>query len=849
VPNATVQAYGVDYSELSASGIRSKADKARQQLNNLADRIPAGFETGFNVRDRFENADARYTLVTTSTVSGDVLLDSADLQETRIKLPAGEPLTLVVGDPTNNPRIQGEWDSQIPGTTIDEKGTEIVVEEIAAGGGVTSKDTVEIDESAGGGFVDPSELGYSEIELSPGYYRFYPKGSAFQGPIYQVGSREEIIAPIREGLKTRANKLSDRAQEVTDRLQNNKWEKDTATTNETGYYSISVGSNVKTAGLQVVGDGYQDLQALRAAKDSPEFNGSVVISTAPSVVDVPNDDVTLTATEVQNPPFRNISSLLNESEWRERLLDELNYGNVSSLSRQALNATNATREELTGLYASLDRLREQNDRLDERYRALLNQTQAIDDPPENVSLNPEGATLRQLRQNISLLKRTIGELQGEIDSEPPEVIQRGNDTITRDDLGDDLLGDLIGDDADTNATAANDTVSLRFPFDADLDVSNVAVYARYPNGSERAVSGDYWDVESRALGGDVVVVENYPLGDAASVTFRVDVATENGVGNAEKTVTNPTFNGTKPGLKSLAASTLRPSPEENVSLTLTPADAANFRAVEGVDVTLPNGTTVSGMVTGARSAAFDTVGAGDYHVEVTYSNPAGRTFSVATGITAGGQGLAMPAGVRVASGPAAGTYALVGEDLSGGSVELESGGAAATITAQIPRGETPPRKLHVYTTGASLQPDADVSVRVVEGAEKAGISRRVRVIAHLQSPPDGALLRRDGEPLPREGSKRADVVDEPGSLLIKTWTAEDGTVELSVNSNPGVIDRVTWRIDRTLDSLSLPGVPVVGSLAALPAPTLGRVAILGLLGAAIRRQWPFKPPPENGGSP
>jgi len=170
----------------------------------------------------------------------------------------------------------------------------------------------------------------------------------------------------------------------------------------------------------------------------------------------------------------------------------------------------------------------------------------------------------------------------------------------------------------------------------------------------------------------------------------------------------------------------------------------------------------------------------------------------------------MPDGLRIESGAAAGAFAVVGEGLAGGDVAIDSGGRSVAITATIGESDEIPRELHIYTAGSPIASDAEISVRVARGSDRAGISRAVRTVVHLQKVPDGTLLRRNGEPLPRSGNEKAEVSNQAGSLVISTFTDDEATLQISSNTNPGFLDRAQWQTDRLLGSLPIPDVPVLG---------------------------------------
>lgn len=837
--NVTVQAYGVDYSQITATGIRSKAEKARQQLQNAAERLPDSFEPSINPLDEFKSQSARYVLPTVSTAAGGPFVDGADLSNTNIALPADERIMLVVGDPTKEGFVQGEYDSQVPGATVDKEGTEMVVESIGATGENVTRTTVEIDRTAGGNFPDPSGLGYTYVDLSPGFYRFYPKDSDFKGPIYQVGSQDQIVGLIEEDLRDKVDDLTDRAQDVRDKLQNNKWESANVTTNGTGEFSLSVGSTTETVALQVVGADQQSLRTIQAVsdlrklKEQDDYNGSVVLSSAPKIVDAPHSGVTLRTVELQSPPQQNLSDLFNESEWRNKLLDDLNYGNVSGRLGQLLNATNASRARLENMYQNLSQLAEQNDRLEERLKNITN---------GNVSFNASDATDGELRQRINRLQRAINELASDVGSDSPTVINRGGDDVDEDEIVNRVV-DAVTDDADEGGEpppSSNKTVSLRFPFEAELELADVTATAHYSNGTTRPVAGQYLAIDKSANpdatgGTEAVVIRNYPLGDAASVQFDVTVAAEKGLAKASKMVRNPTFNGSTPALDAVSVSSLRPGPDETVTGSVTPEDSGEFKNVSAIKVYHPNGSKLShAYVTGAHSFNYSTSGEGSYLVRLTYTNTGEDTFTVSFGIETGDEDLAMPPGIRAESGPAAGVYAIAGEGFTAGSADIASGGSSLSVTGQIAQDADTPTKLHVYTAGADLDKASTVTVNVVRGSDKGGISQHVRVIAHLQAVPDETLFRRNGDPLPQGESAEGSVDLRSDSTVVTTFTDSSGDLSITTNTDPGFLARANWQLDQALQTVGIDGVPFVG--------------FLFLFGVPRRRWWTSTPPPEGDNS-
>jgi hypothetical protein len=235
-------------------------------------------------------------------------------------------------------------------------------------------------------------------------------------------------------------------------------------------------------------------------------------------------------------------------------------------------------------------------------------------------------------------------------------------------------------------------------------------------------------------------------------------------------------------------------------------------------------------VTNGRTAEFTTEGEGTYHVEAVYSNLDGDRFTTTFQLTADDTARNMPAGVRIAESTI-GTYALTGDGLDSGSVELTEGGSKVTVFAVVQNDTDVPNQLHVYTHGVSLPPDSTLNVNVVRGTDRRAVSETVGVSLHMASVPEGAYVyRNDGQPLPDdEQTQYGKVERQSDQTVIRTYTDDDGTVSVETQSNPGWWAKAVWTWRTTVPGLALPTIGPLGvGGASMP--------VVGIAGIAVYRR-------------
>jgi hypothetical protein len=786
VENATVDIYGVDQDQITAGAGQSLEDRARELIDESTDPLPDSWNpnrqltNGGLFSDRIDDG-ARYAVAHTREdvrVGPYFVGDSADLSPPPLTVPAGEPIIFSVWtDDTGLATRFDEFDSQLPGANAD-SGT-VIVKSLSPTGEVTSTRRVELTEETATGItsvIDPSSLSYGQTRLPTGVYQIHPKGNPAAKYVLTVGDPQAIAARFANDLQTESDQLSQRAQDIRDRLSNNKFDRTRVTTNASGYWSAVVPASVNVAGVQAYKrpDGLTSVSRTTLNQSdirsyyegNPDINESVYLPSEPTKVEPPASDVTVTMRELSAPPLANLSTDRLEELYGslQDFLDRFDQGRALT---QLQDLYDLDRSEAVMLYEEM-------------------QAQAEQIPPEQrdetvthvINTDPVNLDTSDLRQNITDLQTTIEQLEQEVAVQPeqPEVGQ--------------------------------ETVSQTFQIDGvSVPEDGVIVYSDFSNGTTDVVDDQYVTVDGGATpaGGTEVRVEDYPLGDASSAQLRVQVASSEGTGTAESPVIdNPTVDGSPPGLEHVDVSSLAPAPGEQVKLTVAPADAATFRNVSGVSVIAPDGSTVTASQPDSRTVRFEAQDSGTHTVEVQYDDTDDRTYEVPVTVTAAADRTNLPPTIRAESAPAAGTYALTGAGLDGGAVTREPQAGRTTVTA---RADEPPGRLVAYVQAVPTSGDHTVRVQVTDPNGQA-VSQRTATRIHMDRLPDGGLLyvsAPDGDlvPLEQDGGYGS-WENTDGQLVIQTATDDSGTVEVRRIGDPSLLQRVNYWIDQAL--LRVPGV-------------------------------------------
>ncbi len=814
VSNATVVAWGVDYSNITASDTQTLEDRAEELLQQASDPKPPSWDSDLRLTGSngvFGSAETEYVAVHSTEdwglgpavfdVGGVEVIDNpVGLGDPMLQAPAGEPVVVSVWDPGEGSSalidFQDTVNSDLPGKTVDD--TAVVIKQLGPGGGTTSTQTVNTSTTVrpGGAFSGAGEHQIGFVELPPGFYQIHPKGSPESSYTLVVGNPDRIAEAIESDLKSEAGQLSDRAQNIREKLDEGKFQQVKTTTNENGSFNFSTGKNVETVAIQAyktpagmpTDPTDATLEDIRTYYSSTDYNGSVVLPADVTRTDVPQGNVTVDVREYSAPKYPDLGVFENKSEAFEEFLKNLDYSDLPPQLQQRLEEMN--REEVEELSRELTRLTNENSRLEQRVEELMGRDM------EEIEINDSSD--EELIEMIQAQQKAISELRATIEA-----------TESNTDVGDGV--------ADSSATFAQ-----------ELTKEQVRIVANFQNGTSREVPSEYISLDQSAAtivgeGGTTIAVEDYPIGDADGMTFDYIVVTESGLG--ETTTGGLSPNADSIGLDAISLSTLRPGPDEQVDVTLVGDDETQVANIIDVRAVAPDGTELATSTSGADTATFTTSGEGRHYVEVTFETASGEQGTLTHRIAAGNVDQAMPPGIRIKDTPF-GTVAVVGDGYEAGSVDTANGGQQIDVTAQIGADEDAPARTHPYAHGTDRPPTSTLNVNIVRGENQRAVQRHVQVTAHLPAiTTENAVLYRNGEALPREGEGQlASVSTSADETTIVTVTDARGSLELTTNSNPGIVERGEWWIDRNTPEFSL------GILGQLPAPPTLPLDVSGALG-------------------
>lgn len=818
VSNATVQVLGVDHRQFNLPDAEEIETRANNLLQRAGNTTPGSFQPtlGENFQSFItENISGTYVAAHTESDWGiGHGVSDPDLGSPAVKLPAGQPVVFSVWDSTQSGDIidvQDAAEEDLTGKIVD--GEAVVVEQLAPGGGITSKSTIPPNgewQSGGDNIIGDtfgSTHDFAKTTLQAGYYRVYPEGNPAASYLIQVGDSEDIFSGYASNLEDRAGSLTDRASWIRDQLSEGKFQQKTVSTGPNGTFSVTLGHGVKTVSVTAHKGPYDlmskqpqniNLSDIRSLYQTTDLTRSVYLPASPQRVDVPASNVSVTMTEASAPNnlgldrFQNISSLLDE------LVGNLSYSDLPAALQQRLDELD--REQLEETYEELEDLRRQNGRLNERVDELLGD--------RDVDIDPGDASDEELQERIQALQQAMSELRNTIEA------------------------------GDPTSSVDENTVSVSFPFQTDLSREQVMVLAHFSNGTTQTFGADseYVSVESNTLGGDTVHINDYPLGDknAKLANFEVRVANQDGLGQATEQVTNPGFSGDVPGLDAISFNTLRPGASDHVEMTLNPSSDTNYRNLTSATVYAPDGSTVPVTIEDANTLSFTSNGEGAHTIEAKFETTDGEEWTVTQRVAAGEGDVNLPPGIRVSETPY-GVVAVTGDGLQGGSVDDAAGGTL-TVTGQFAADQSiPTDPVNVYTAGANIPASTDITLRLVQGADDQSLSQRKRVAIHLPAMPQdvgGGLVPslggyqtfyRSGSAMPADGGSLGVVNATESETTIQTVTDSYGSVSVSTNSNAGVVEYAQWRASLLVQDVTSFNLPSYGVNLDMDLPVVGVV--------------------------
>lgn len=808
VSDATVEVVGVNYSQIDTSGAQTLEERADELVDEAQDPRPDAWDS-----DRqLVGSSGLYESTSTEYVAAHSMADwglakwsdEPTLGEPSLQVPANEEVALSVWDPERSGLLQDGVNSDLPGGVVDDR--DIVIQTLAASGESVGNRTVSTDTTYDVTIGGAHDL--ATVELPPGFYRIHPEGNPTNAIVIVAGDPADIASAIQSDLKSEAGDLTDRAQSIRDNFNDGKFTSTTVTTDGNGEWSTTVGPNVQLVAVQAykappgmsTDPSNLELVDIRTYYASTDYQGSYVLPSSPTRARVPDEDVTVRVREFTAPQYGDLGRYQNLTAALEEFLGESGLRETVSALQNRLNQEPT--DNLRRTYESLRTIAENSEVVRERANEYLGDDAELLRPADELSD-------AELRARINAIEQAIATSRSVVDSEQTET----------------SLGD--------------GTVTARFPFASDVTPEQLSIMAHYSNGTSEVVdaSSEYVSVESGVspLGGDTVVISDYPVGegDPSAVRFSVRAATADGLAKSSTRVSNPTSDTQPPSLAAIRLDTLQPGPDQAVGFELVGTDDSTVSEISKVEAFGPDGSPVEISTTGNRTGRLTTNGEGVHVARVTFANAEGANATVTVRVAAADADRDLPPGIQVRESPV-GVYALVGDGFNGGDVDTTGGGTELTITGQLPEDTDPPTTVHVYTSAVSLPAESTVNIRVVSGPQQQSVPKHVRVATHFSAwetnsstvgvPSSTAYRNGEAIPLPGE-SAQGNVTVSSSQVLIRSYTDANGELTIETDTNPGVVEGATYRVDLLTAGIDVPLLDALGGVASAGALLLLPIGI------------------------
>lgn len=809
VPGASVEVWSVNKTTFEDP---SKYDDRISELKDAAENpLPSEWKnqggTDFDVKGSYGSSSGVYPLIhhesawdraTSTPITG---VRGGELSTPVVRATPGEPYRLSLWDATKESEgdaigFTDPYDKQLTGASDS---GEFKVEKLGPTGDVVDSytaSTAETHESkrALGGVQKTHET--ASVAFDAGIYRITAVESGNQYFVVS-GDPDTISAQLSTELRTEAGELSKQAQDLQDRINASQFDRTVVTADENGEFSVPMDPAHETVHLQAytsTGDiltpqelSDMTLDGVLNTYEQTDYNGSVYLPDGITAADPPESGVVVETREINSPT----TDLENTSKELQELLDLFgaeNYAELKSILMNPSESVNST--ELQNRYNAIVVGLIEGTPLEPVFAELAEQagvTPTIDKEHDRETMEEQLALAQQVIATAGTQSETTGE-EIEIDA--------GN----------------------------NESVTVTIPTDSDLEASDLTVIVGDDNGTSSIVPDGNVTEDTNVVGPDTIEVD---LGfNASDLQKTVEVVTvDNETGDVTRDsarIQNPAFNGDIPQVESLNVDTLRPGVGDQVVVDATGGEG--FRAVTGATVYSPTGEELTADVSGGE-VAFDTTSAGVHTVQVALQSTSNDTVTETIRVKAVEERKNMPPTVSQGSGPT-GQYAVASDGVDSARIDVSDAGQSVGVTARFADGDVPDNEVHVQALGAQFAAQ-DYTVRVTDETGST-INDAVTVAVHTSSVSDGAHIRVNGNAVPVGESNGYGSVERAGGGLVVHTVAEGGSVDVSVDNNPGILDRVAWFIET-----SIPSVPGM-SMSVSPGVFAGFGVLV--VGAVSRRE-------------
>ncbi|WP_424015041.1 WD40 repeat domain-containing protein [Halorubrum xinjiangense] len=788
VSNATVEIYGVDHSQITATAGQSLEERAQELLAEAKDPFPATWQPDLSLLGFFDSAEEDYVAVHSANVLPDNRFfdwgentGAADLDTPQLTVAADEPLVMTVWDPTAGDTLENAVDEDLPGKTTD--GT-VIIKKLSMSGEVLDTKEIETQDVYKTG-VAPFSKTHEGVRLSlgQGFYEVSPEGSSNSYVIASVGdmSIEEMGNTYATNLEDDANRLTDRANEIDEKLTSGEFGRIVVETDANGEFTADVPSAFSTVDVTAYKAGdflssvdldQRSISELQKELEAAEYGGSIYVPTQTQTVSTPfPSTVNVEVKEVLSLPNTGGVDTTGAEDAVNKTINTTVTAAEDLLDPDTWdNAADDTKEEI---YNSLLRTVLGNDDLEAciiegAEEAGLSSTYSWD------SVDDETA-----EQQLEIMTTCIGTTTP-VDTPEPDDIEGGAEEVLNG------AGDVI-----------DYVLNLRIPFAGSLNPDTASVIVRYADGSFETMGDDYWSVDEGILGTDAVVIEDYPLpSDQAMASVEILASDEDGVDKGSVEVRNPAFNGETPALQAIKLNTLAPGAGQSVQLDVSPTDDSSFKSVKSAKVWDGDGNELSSTLNNGE-LTFTAAGEGSHLVKLTVDDTDGNEYVERLRIGAQEDDLPYDPSIRVKKG-FLGTYAVVGDGAIDG--EISQRNDATTVGVTLADGENPSAvRVHLN----ELDETDNIKVRLMQGSSQQSYDKFTTVFVYTSQLSEDSLVYRDGnQPISVDKGKYGVRMDKTDAELIVTYTDTDGTVDLGVNNDPSFVDRILFSVREQLGGIS-----------------------------------------------
>lgn len=419
----------------------------------------------------------------------------------------------------------------------------------------------------------------------------------------------------------------------------------------------------------------------------------------------------------------------------------------------------------------------------------------------------------------------------EIEEIVEEVVDRTDNDELRDEINDlnSVISDLEDelDDAqigDGDVDLGDDEIEVSWPVPDWVEEDDVLVTLTTSDGDSISVDDEYIDIEDGGLIGSSELIVTYPadeLGeDVALADVDLRILSDQGHGSDSTSVQNPLFDGTVPEIDAVNFNDLRPGPNEVMSVGIDGDAGQGYDSLTDVEVRNAGGSIIDSEVDEGRDrATFTTDGEGVHTVRLTFETTDGDEITVTEQVKADDVTRTDNPTVRAGSG-ALGEFAVTGVGLETARIDTDDDKIGVTAVAEE---DDAPGEVHLKLDDVLSGDSYEIDASVVEGSSEETVRSHVSLFIHFD---DGigedTITWVNDQAITQDGDTRWGEVDDrdgDDKDILIVVTDERGQAELDIRTDPGILDRVSHWLDRTI-----PPLPIIGSLVG----TLLDVAVVGV---------------------